>query len=178
MNAISDIRPGVSSSLSLFKQTRLVLFRGTWHKWRGLWHCFHCFVSSQLLWKPCVALEVHPREEQNSETLMALFELRGVGFNRYFGIYWKAFKLNQRLHIKWDYEVGILLMVNCTAGRKLSQWSINMYLLWLAADDSKKLFLEAYMFELQNQFFGPRLFFLCSFSVVCFKIESQTCKNI
>lgn len=148
----------MSSSLSVFKQARLVLFR------RHLMLMEESVALLPLLCFFSVAVEAMcgPRSPSQRGTAFwdthGLVEFRGVGFNRYFGIYWKAFKLNQRLIIKWDYKVGILLMIDSTAGRKLPQWSINMYLLWLAADDSKKLFLEAFMFELQNQFFGPRPF--------------------
>lgn len=69
-----------------------------------------------------MALEGFPREEQHSETVMVLFEFREVGFNRYFGIYWRAFRLVQRLLIKQYYDGGSAMqMVDSTAGRKLPQ---------------------------------------------------------
>lgn len=145
------IKPHIRDEFKLVS----VLTGKDWHCSEGTWHgevyehCFHCLLTSHLLLKPCVALEDCPREEQHSETVMASFEFRGLGFSRYFGIYWGAFKLAQRLLIKGDYEVGSAMqMVDSTAGRNLAQWNMKMYLFWLAACDSKKLFLEAYIFEL------------------------------
>lgn len=136
----THIRHEMNSSLSLFKQARSALFRKPSDKNGQMYGCCsHCFAYFEVVMKAVSQSDTRrlcPSEGQLSESVMASFGVRGVGFSQYFGISWKALKLVQKLVVKWDYKVGsVVQMISSAAGRQLPQWNVKTFLLWLVACD-------------------------------------------